>query len=450
MDEEHKRKIALCRFAMLGPLVSARLEHGDLRQMFKQAAARTYERWDGKLVRINARTFEDWHYRYKSGGLEALEPRERSDTGRVRAIRRELSELILAAKRERPRRSIRRIIRMLERAKRAAPGELKRSTVHRLLKAHGLSERPRREVTERRSFRMPFPGDLWMGDVMHGPMVSAPDGRQRKAYLHLFIDSATRFVTASAFRLGETAADLESVLRQALLAHGLPRALYVDRGAAQTSQSLKTICAELGIQLLHCRPYDAAAKGAVERIFRTLRDALLDELEGETLELAKLNGLLWSWLSVEYHRRRHDGTGEIPLEHWLSQAESLRQAPRGDELDRIFLHRKRRRVRKDGTVNFQGRRLEVRAELSGQWIELRFAPDAKDRRPQVFIDCRFYCDTVELDVVRNSRRRRRRLELSRNETPTERTGLDPLDDIQKEHERRSCPPVKRKPDKDKE
>jgi putative transposase len=438
MDEELKRTIALWRFSLLGALVSARREHGELRQMIEAIASRTYKRWDGELVRVKERTIEDWHYRYQSGGLKALEPRDRGDMGRSRAIRAELAELIVAVKRERPRRSIRRIIRMLVRARKALPGELRRSTVHRLLKAQGLSEQPRREANERRSFRKPFAGDLWMGDVMHGPLVRTPEAVERKAYLHLFIDSATRFVTGSGFKLGETAADLESVLKQALLAHGLPRALYVDRGAAQTALSLKTICAELRIELLHCQAGDPEAKGGVERIFRTIRAEYLDELEGETVDLAELNSHFWAWLSVDYHRRPHEGTGQVPLDHWLSQAQELRAAPRGDKLDQVFLHRQWRRVRKDGTVKFQGRLLEVRGELSGLWVELRFDPHAEDPMPQVYVDDRFHCDTVALDRVANSLGLRRRLspQLPKPHAPS---GLNPLDDIRKERERRRRP-----------
>lgn len=451
MDEQHKMKVALWRFAVLGALVSARREHGELREMFRRAAERTYERWDGVDVRVEARTVEEWYYRYRKGGLKALEPRERSDAGVSRAIRSDLAKVVIAAKQERPRRSIRRIIRMLERARKAIRGELKRSSVHRLLQARGISERPKREVeTERRSYRLPLPGDLWVGDVMHGPRVIAPDGQLRKSYLHLFIDSAARFVPGAAFRLSETAADLEAVLKPAMQSHGLPRALYEDRGAAQTSASLRIICAELVVHLLHCRAKDPEAKGVVERIFQTIRAEVLDELPDAPLELAALNSLLWSWLSAEYHRRIHDTTKREPLEHWLSQLEPLRPAPRGDELDRIFLHRERRTVRNDGTVRFRGRFLEVRGELRHEEVELRFDPFRPDRLPAVYLDRRFYCDTVELDRVRNSRRHRRTLG-PKSEPVVPSTGLDPLRLIQDEHDRRSRPPAcnqKPKPEKE--
>lgn len=443
MDEERRKDVALMRVAVLGPLISARLDHGDRVKLFEQTAGRTYEGPDGRPIALAARTVEDWYYAYRRGGFQALLPKQRSDAGSSRAICGEVGELIVRLKQERPRRSVRRIIRMLERDGTVAKGELKKSTVHRLLQHRGLSARPRRAYEERRAFRHPCAGDLWMGDVMHGPQVIAPDGSQRKAYLHLFVDSATRFVPACAFRLGETASDLEAVLKEAILTHGLPRVLYLDQGAAQRADSLALICAELGVRLLHCRAYDPEAKAGAERIFRTIRDELLDELGEMLRELAELNSLLWSWRSAEYHRRVHSGTGQAPLEHWLSQAGTLRPAPRSEVLDEVFLHRERRKVRKDGTVRFAGRLLEVRSELAGAEVELRFDPERPERLPRVFVDGDFFCDAVELDVIRNSSRRRRRLSA---EKPEERpsTGIDPLRQIQAEHERRIVPPSRRK------
>jgi transposase InsO family protein len=437
-------EMALVRVSALGPLISARLEHGDKSKLFEEAARRTYEGPDGRPITVSARTVEEWYYAWLRGGLDALMPQERSDVGTSRAIRPEIGELIVNLKLERPRRSIKRIIRMLERDGKVATGELKKSTVHRFLKHRGLSARPRRDYEERRAFRHPQAGDLWMGDVMHGPKVIAPDGKQRKAYLHLLLDSAIRFVPGCAFRLGETAVDFEAVLKEAILRHGLPRVLYVDQGAAQRAKSLRLICGELGIRLLHCRAYDPESKAGVERIFRTIREELLDEVGDKILDLAELNAYLWSWLSAEYHRRVHGGTGQKPLEHWLSQAAEVRPAPRAEVVDEVFLHREWRQVRKDSTVRFAGRMLEVRPELCGQKVELRFDPGRPSQLPRVFVDGEFFCDTVELDVIRNSSRRRRRIK-DEGDTKSERptTGINPLQQIQDEHDRRVAPPGKR-------
>lgn len=138
-------------------------------------------------------------------------------------------DLLLRAKRQKPRRSVRRLIAILERAGRVPKGSLSRSTVHRLLVTHGVSGRPSRAQTkERRSFLVEHGGDLWMGDAMHGPRVRTASGL-RKSYLLSIMDAATRAMVSSAFFLGEGARPHEQLLMEALRVHGRPR---VYRGSA--------------------------------------------------------------------------------------------------------------------------------------------------------------------------------------------------------------------------
>jgi putative transposase len=439
MRHDDKQAIALWRLGVLGPLTSARLEHGDRRRYFAEAASRTQQRPDGRRVAISARTIEAWYYAWRQGGFRALFPEDREDRGRSRAISADVAEQILRAKREHPRRSIRRIIRMLERAGLVRTGELARSTVHRLLAAQGVSARPLRgPATERRSFLPEHAGDLWMGDALHGPPAITPDGRVRKAYLLSQIDGATRFVVHSYFAFSEGASSQEHGFKQAILKHGLPRTYYVDLGSAYRAGSLVLICAELGIRLLHTGVQDCEAKGAIERWHRTWREEVGDELGESPLPIAELNAKHWAWLCAEYHTRKHDTTKRTPREHWLSEAEHLRLLPRHKNLDEIFLHRERRHVRKDGTVRFRGQLLEVRPELRGREVELRFDPEDTTACPRVFVEDRFVCDTVPLDRVRNASRRRRRLqgEVSPDAEPS---GLDPLALIEREHYRRVRP-----------
>jgi len=433
MTHDDKQRIALWRLGVLGPLTSARLAHGDRRRYFAEAAARVHERPDGTRVHLSARTIEAWYYAYALGGFHALFPCDRVDRGRSRAIAPAVAEQILHVKRERPRRSIRRIIRMLERAGLVPVGALHHSTVHRLLAAHGASTRPLREaVTERRSFLPEHAGDLWVGDALHGPLVLAPEGAVRKAYLLSQIDSATRFIPHSYFALTESAVDQEYGFKQAILKHGLPRTYYVDLGSAYIADSLRLICAEVGVRLLHTGVQDCEAKGVIERFHRTWREEVGDELPDHPLPLAELNAKHWAWLAAEYHARVHTTTGRIPREHWLAEVASLRPVPRHKDLDAVFLHRERRVVRKDGTVRFRGGYLEVRPELGQREVELRFDPRDAAARPRVFVDDRFVCDTVPLDRVRNASRRRRRL--SGEPAPdSDPTGLDPLALIEAEH-----------------
>ena len=440
MDDKTKRAIALWRIGVLGSLVSARLEHGDRVKLFEELAARVYEMPpDGKLVELSPRTIESWYYAYRQGGFEALCPGTRSDCGRSRAIVPEIAELILRAKREKPRRSIRRIIRMLERARRVKRGELSRSSVHRLLQLAGVSTRPLRGPSaERRSFIAEQAGDLWVGDALHGPLVVAPDGRIRKSYLLSQIDDATRYIVHSYFALSEGSEAQEHGLKQAILKYGLPRAYYVDRGSAYVARSLRFICAELGTHLLHAGVQDAEAKGVIERWHRTWRDEVGDELPDTPLPLAELNAKHWAWLGAEYHAREHSTTGRVPREHLIAEVDQIRPVPRGMDLDEVFLHREDRTVRKDGTVRWRGGFLEVRADLGDKRVELRFDPADETALPRVFIGNQFACDTAPLDRLANMTRRRRRF--AGDPDPfTEPSGLDPLGLIEDEHYRRARP-----------
>jgi len=433
--------MAIWRATVLGPLVSARLEHGDVQRLCKEAAQRMREEPDGRLVKVSWRTVESWYYDYKADGLDGLAPKSRSDRGVSRAIRAEVADLILRAKREKPRRSINRIIKMLVRARVVREGELSKSSVHRLLARHGLGHRPGRDggagtAKPRLAWICEHAGDLWVGDAMHGPLVVAPDGRVRKSYLLSQIDSATRFMAHSVFALSEGAVEHERGFREALATYGRPRGYYVDRGSAYRAASLRAICAELGIDASHTEKKDAAAKGVIERWHRTVREEILDELPDHPLALDELNATLWAWLRVEYHARIHATTGREPLRHWLAEVHHLRPLPPGKELGEVFLHRVTRKVRKDATVRFKGLWLEVRAELIGKRIQLRFDPHDPDALPRVFVADRFHSDTVLLDRVKNASRRRRRPK-GQPDPHVEPTGLDPLGLIRDEHYQRT-------------
>lgn len=435
MDDESRRQIALWKLGVLGPLMSARLVHGDVRSYLREASARTHRMPDGTEVQLSARTIETWFYEYRRGGFDALLPKDRRDKGQSRVIRAELADVLLRAKAEKPRRSIRRLIQLMIRAKLAEPGELSRSSVHRLLRSAGLSWRPvRAEIQERRSFLVEYASDLWIGDAMHGPPVVEPAGSLHKSYLLTQLDCATRYALYSYFAVSEGAVAQEYGFKQAVLRFGCPRVYYVDRGSAYIAHSLRLICGELGSRLLHTQSGDAPAKGAIERWHRTVREELLDELPAEPVSLAELNSKLWAWLAVEYHAREHDTTKRKPHEHLLEQADGLRPVPHGKNLDEVFLHREPRTVRKDATVRWKGGWLEVRPELVGAKVELRFDTTDADSLPKVFVRDRFVCDTVVLDRLANASRHRRRIRIPVPSMPP--TNLDPLGLMQDEHYRR--------------
>lgn len=430
------------RFGVLGALVSARLEHGDRREIFETAAKRDYITPGGRVVRISPRTIETWYYAHRMGGLAALIPTPRQDSGSSRSMTEKVRDLVLRAKREKPRRSIARIIKLLERANVVLPGELSKSSVHRLLLGQGISVRPSRQEdddgemlgtrVERRSYIAEHVGDLWVGDALHvRRRVRFPDGFIGKAYLLSQIDSASRFMPHSFFSRHEQDVDQEHGLQQGILKYGRPRTYYVDHGPAYIAQSLASICAELSIQLLHAGKRDAEAKGVIERWHRTWREEVEDELPREVIPLEDLTAIHVAWLAREYHLRPHSTTGVPPRDRFLADLAHLRAAPRPEALAKIFLHRATRTVRKDGTVQWNGNHLEVRSDLRGK-VELRFDPRDDSAHPLVYRNDVFVCDTVPLDRVANMHRRRRRV-TGEPAPQIDPTGLHPLRQLLEEH-----------------
>jgi hypothetical protein len=252
-------------------------------------------------------------------------------------------------------------------------------------------------------------GDIWYGDVMHGPRVPM-HGALRKAYLVSLMDDASRLIAHSAFRPGETALDIEAVLKQAVLKRGLPVKLVIDNGPAYRAKTLQGICARLGIHLVYCRPYRPEGKGKLERWHRTLRDQFLSELDAARINsLSDLNARLWSWIETVYHRTAHRGlAGQSPLARYQQDLARIRTlGERAARLDALFYHRVQRKVRKDGTVSYCGARFEVPYELSGRCVRLVVDPHSGQALGVEDEEGKSLGAVTPLDALANVHRRRR-------------------------------------------
>ena len=403
---------ALFRLSVLGPLVSReRLERGELQQVIRELAQREYAIPDSQRRHLGEKTIESWYYSWRRDGIAGLQPKTRVDSGQSK-IAPQVQEAVLAAKRDNPRRSIRQIVRLLEAAGTVPSQSLSRSATHRLLLLHGLSQQTGsgHQPEERRSFTAEFAGGIWYGDVMHGPRVPVK-GQLRKTYLVSLIDDASRLVAHSAFCLGETALDVEGVLKQALLRRGCPIKLVVDNGAAYRANTLQGVCARLGIHLIFCRPYAPEGKGKLERWHRTCRDQFLSELDERRItDLADLNARLWAWLEQVYHQTEHAGLGGMtPLARYQRDLPRIRSlGAKAAQLDALFYHRVARSVKKDGTVSYLGRRFEVPYQLSGKTVRLVVDPHAQrvvgvEDEAGVSLGA-----ATELDQIANQHRTRRK------------------------------------------
>jgi putative transposase len=144
------------------------------------------------------------------------------------------------------------------------------------------------------------------------------------------------------------------------------------------------VCANLGIRLLHAKPYHAWSKGKVERVFLTLQQGFESMLRLPGMgvgSLRELNEKLWRWIEEIYHGRVHSSTGLKPSERFVAglQGAAVRKLEPALDLESLFYARATRTVRKDGTVRLEGVLYEVDLSLRGFTIELRFDPYKLDR-----------------------------------------------------------------------
>ena len=372
--------VALFRLSVLGQLVSRQhLARGELKAIVKELALKHYDIPGSRHTLLSEKTIEAWYYVWKKQGIDALEPKRRIDRGQSK-IPEALQSAIIKAKQENPKRSLNSLLRLVQMEHLEGAQDLSRSSVYRLLLSQGLS-RPvgTSQIKELRRFEADYPGDIIYGDVMHGPKVVI-HGKTQKSYLVSLMDDKSRLILHTAFCPGETALDIEYVLKQALLRRGLPKRLVIDNGAAYRAHSLQGICARLSIELIYCRPYAPEGKGKLERWHRTLRDQFLTELQPQKIyTLDEINNLLWAWVDQLYHTTPHSSLeGKTPLAVWQNYLEMVR--PLGTlahQLDELFYHRIHRKVRKDGTISYAGQFFEVPYCLSQKTVTVVIEPHDK-------------------------------------------------------------------------
>jgi putative transposase len=102
-----------------------------------------------------------------------------------------------------------------------------------------------------------------------------------------------------------------------------PGTVVIDRGRNFQSVTFMAACEYLRINVQSARPYRGSDKGWIERLFRTMRERLLESLPGYTgpnvLARGKdieadavyftheLEAIIGRWIAVDYQRRPHDG-----------------------------------------------------------------------------------------------------------------------------------------------
>jgi putative transposase len=370
-----QNEVALRRFAAVSFLEQKQREGFGLAQALRMASLRPWPDEHGTYSAV--RTLEDYWYDWKRGGFAALTPKSRADAGLFRKLPADLGNWLLEEIARHPAIPLKVHYLHWKEAGRRLPSL---PTLYRFLRSRGYDaaslRRGRLENGPTKAFEARFVNDLWMADFSPGPKLSI-DGKTLATQLCLLIDDHSRLIPFAAYYTHADTRAFHDTLKQAVLRRGVPYRLYTDQGTPFVNPHSRIVCANLGIRLLHARPYHAWSKGKVERCFYTVQQGFESTLAlpgHRARDLAELNEKLSRWIQSVYHLRVHSSTGQSPQVRFTQAAASLRQIDPGLDFDALFFTRMERTVRKDGTVRLDGQLYEVDLSLRALQVELRFDP----------------------------------------------------------------------------
>lgn len=356
--KDHAEAVALFRSEIVGALTRRELDRGELALVLAELSQQRFRPPGAKSTKAySVATLERWYYAYKSGGIEALRPSPRSDRGRCRDLTVEQRKLLADIREEHPSASVPVILRTLVAEGRLDKDAISASSVRRFYQEQGLDRLSLRQGQSGRGkvrlrWQAERPGALWHADVCHGSAIIV-DGKSQPIRIHGLLDDASRYVLALVAHHTEREIDMLGLMVRAVRKHGPPDALYLDNGSTYRGQTLSLACARMGTALIHAKPYDAPARGKMERFWRTLREGCLDFV-GSLSSLHDLNVRLWAFIDQHYHRAPHAGlVGATP-------ASIYEDTPRPvDAFDESMLRKAltvhaRRRVRRDSTLPMDG------------------------------------------------------------------------------------------------
>lgn len=378
-DPPQRDALARLRFSIIGPLLAAPPEPGEVHGALAALAARTWRHpASGREVRFGLSTIERWYYaaRRAADPIAVLRNRPRP-RGRFASLAPGLIDTLVRQYREHPGWSAQLHFDNLRAALAGTALTLPSyPTVRRYLKAQGMfrQARPRRgsdgalaardrlEQLEVRSFELEHVSALWHLDFHHGSRrVLTRAGTWDKPFLLCILDDRSRLVCHLQWYLDETAQSLLHGLSQAFMKRGLPRALMTDNGAAMLADETVSGLGRLGVLHQTTLPYSPYQNAKQESFWGRIEGRLMPMLEGETaLTLELLNQATQAWVEQEYHRSLHSELGATPLERYLAGPNVRRDCPGPGVLaDAFRIEVPRRQRRSDGTVTLHGQRFEI-------------------------------------------------------------------------------------------
>jgi len=396
---------AYLKMRVLGAIDMA--EGNTIRDRIRTVSQMPFTDEDGHSRQFTWRTIETWLMRYNKHGVTALDNQTRSDKGRPRkvvleALQEAIEKVLPKLHGRTPTRGA--IYRLCIEEGLLCRSQVAPNTFRRLVKQYEMLK-PHSEVTNkhRLAFAKAHANEMWQADTLYGPYVHHDNGTPTQTRLIAFLDDASRVCCHGQFFFAETVDTLIEALRAAFYKRGVPQSLYVDNGSIYTSKEIIQICARVGCLLHHAPVRDGAAKGKIERYFRTVREQfLVRQLDLSSLEA--LNRAFTEWVEEHYNAQVHSILGMSPLDRFALDRNRIRFLPPNEANDELFFVEEERLVRADNTFSFKAVRFEAPRHLPDRTVQVRFERKQPTRRLVVYSKGERMGEARPVNLIANDRK----------------------------------------------
>ena len=359
---------------------------------------------EGHVRQFTWRTIQTWYSRYQKHGVTVMENKTRADKGKIRKVPletvQEAIDAILPKLRGAPKRAV--LYRLCIEAGLLTRSQVAPRTFSRIVNQFDmLKPQGESQNKQRLAFAKAHANEMWQADTLIGPYINTGAG-PAQSRLIAFLDDASRVCCHGQFFLAENVDTLIETLRAAFYKRGLPACLYVDNGSIYTSKEIIQICARVGCLLAHTPVRDGAAKGKIERFFRSVREQFLcRQLDLSSLEA--LNRQFTQWVEESYNAQLHSVLGMSPLDRFALDRNRIRYLPPNAANDELFFVQEERHVRADNTFAFKSLRWEAPRHLPERTIQIRFQRKDPTTRVVVYYKGQRMGEARLLDPVANDR-----------------------------------------------
>jgi transposase InsO family protein len=361
---------------------------------------------DGQSRQFTWRTIQTWLSRYKKHGVTVMENKIRSDKGKVRKV--SIEDVQDALRKVQPKThgktpTLALLYRLCIEQGLLTRSQIAPNTFRRVVKQYELLQTEEDCTNKHRlAFAKAHANDMWQADTLYGPHVLI-NGSPAQTRLIAFLDDASRVCCHGQFFPSENVDTLIESLRAAFYKRGVPHALYVDNGSIYSSKEIIQICARVGCLLHHTPVRDGAAKGKVERFFRTVRDQFLAR-ELDLSSLDALNRQFTQWVEEQYNAQVHSILGMSPLDRFALDRKWVHFLPPNEANDELFFVEEERHVRADNTFAFHSLRWEAPRHLPDRAIHVRFQRSRAVERVVVYYKGERMGEARLLNAVANDRK----------------------------------------------